>query len=80
MAKIINFKTKNNQAVDFLKEAIKIVEEENIDNVLIAFKSKGDEPCVMTGYCNLDMGGKQELIGHLQIDVIKDMINQNYVT
>ena len=61
------------------------VKENNIDNVLIAFKLRQkdnaqDVPHIMTGYCNLDMTEKQELIGHIQVDVIDDMIKQNYLT
>lgn len=80
MARIINFKNKNNQVKDFLEEAKNIVEKENIDNVMIAFKLKNGEDCVMTGYCNLSMGEKQELLGHIQVDIVKDMIEHNYIT
>ena len=79
MAKIINFKSTNSQVIDFLKEAIDIVKDKNIDNVLISFKVK-DDNSIMTGYCNLDMGEKQELVSHIQIDIVRDMINQNYIT
>lgn len=79
MPKIIKFKTENDRVVEFLEELIKEVKTHNIDNVLVACKDiKGE--AIFTGYCNLSMGEKQELLGHIQIDIVKDMINQNYVT
>lgn len=79
MPKIIKFKTENDRVVEFLEELIKEVKTHNINNVLVACKDiKGE--AILTGYCNLSMGEKQELLGHIQIDIVKDMINQNYVT
>ena len=81
MGKIIKLKSKQENVLDFLQDAIEKVKENNIDNVLL--KQKGDKqdvPYVMTGYCNLDMMEKQELLGHIQIDIVDDMIKQNYLT
>ena len=85
MGKIIKLKSKQENVLGFLQDAIEKVKENNIDNVLIAFKlkqkdDKQDVPYVMTGYCNLDMMEKQELLGHIQIDIVDDMIKQNYLT
>lgn len=80
MGKIIKLKNKSDDVVGFLKDAINKVKENNIDNVLIAFKLKQEDAYIMTGYCNLDMGEKQEILGHVQADIINDMIKQNYIT
>lgn len=80
MGKIIKLKTKNDNAIEFLEEAIEIAKKENVDNLMIAFKLKQENANVMTGYCNLNMAEKQELLGHIQVDIIKDMIEQNYIT
>lgn len=80
MSNIIKLRTKNDNVIDFLEEAIDIVKKENVDNVMIAFKLKQDDANIMTGYCNLNMGEKQELLGHIQVDIVNDMIKQNYIT
>ena len=77
MSKIIKFKSKSDIAVEFLEMVIQEVKEGHIDNILIASKDKINKN-VLTGYCNLDEGEKHELIGHLQVDVIRDMIDRNY--
>lgn len=80
MSNIIKLRTKSDNVLDFLEEAIDIVKKENVDNIMIAFKLKQEDSNVMTGYCNLNMGEKQELLGHIQVDIVKDMIEQNYIT
>ncbi len=77
MSKIIKFKSKSDIAVEFLEMVIQEVKEGHLDNILIASKDKINKN-VLTGYCNLDEGEKHELIGHLQVDVIRDMIDRNY--
>lgn len=79
MGKIIRLKNKSDDVVNFLEQAISEVKKDNIDNVLIAFKLRQEDAYVMTGYCNLDMCEKQELLGHIQVDIVKDMIKQNYI-
>lgn len=80
MGKILRFNSKTDNVIEFLTDAINKVKEYNIDNVLIAFKLKQEDSYIMTGYCNLEMGEKQELLGHIQVDIINDMIKQNYIT
>ena len=79
MGKIIKFKSKSDNAVDFLKDALEKAKEYKVDNVMIAFKLRQEDAYIMTGYCNLDMAEKQELVGHIQVDIINDMIKQNYI-
>lgn len=79
MSNIIKFKSKSDNVVEFLEDAIDKVKENNIDNAMIAFKLKQEDAYIMTGYCNLSMGEKQELLGHIQVDIVNDMIKQNYI-
>lgn len=79
MGKIIRFSSKNDNVIKFLEEAIENAKEYGVDNALVAFKLKQEDAYIMTGYCNLDMGEKQEILGHIQVDIINDMIKQNYV-
>lgn len=78
MDNIIQFKSKHDKVLDFLEEVKKELEENNIDNLLIACKdNKGG---TITGYCNLSIAGRQELMAHVQVDIIDKIIQQNYVT
>lgn len=79
-AKIIKFKSKTDNVISFLEDAKEKVKEYEVDNVLIAMKLKNQENYVLTGYHNLNMAEKQELIGHIQVDIVNDMIQQNYIT
>lgn len=80
MGNIIKFKTKATKSMEeFLDNVKKQVLEENIDNMILVCKC--DDGTILTGYTgNLDWGKKQELVGHIQMDIINDMIRANYVT
>lgn len=79
MGKIIRLKNKSDDVVNFLEDAISKVKENNIDNVMIAFKLRHEDAYIMTGYYNLDFSEKQELVGHIQVDIVNDMIRENYI-
>ena len=79
MGKIIKLKSNQENVIEFLEDAIVQARKYNADNVMIAFKLRQEDQYVMTGYCNLDTCEKQELIGHIQIDIIDDMIRGNYL-
>lgn len=73
MAKIIRLKRSDNVEL-FLYEVIGMAEEGEIDNVMIAAKLKSGE--VVTGFYGLDVGDRQELISHQQIDVTREVVEQ----
>lgn len=79
MGKIIRLKSKQENVIEFLEDAIVQARKYNADNVMIAFKLKQEDAYIMTGYCNLDMGEKQELLGHIQVDIVNDMIRRDYL-
>ena len=79
MSKIINFNVKTNNVIYFLEDLKREIEERNIDNIMIACKDKRENE-VLTGYVHLETAEKQELLGHIQVDVIDEMIKANYVT
>ena len=79
MPKIIQFKTQKDNVKDFIEEIKEEVEKNDIDNMIFASKLK--DGTVVTGYTNnLDLGTKQELLGHIQVDIVNQMIQENYVT
>lgn len=78
MGKIVKFKTQKENVKDFLDEVKEEVDNLEINNLIIASKLK--DGTVITGYTkNLDMGEKQELLGHIQADIINEMIRINYI-
>lgn len=78
MEKIIKFRTQKEKVKEFLNEVKEEVDNLEIDNMIIASKLK--DGTVITGYTkNLDMGMKQELLGHIQADIINEMIQINYI-
>lgn len=77
MAKIIHFSQPNDVSLkEYIQETKQILEEEGVDNLLIAAKLKDGR--VITGYYHCDFGSRQELLGHIQCDVIDQMIQANY--
>lgn len=77
--KILKFKTKSDDVVDFLEEAKNHAVTHGIDNVMILMKLKGEDSHVLAGYCNLNVFEKQELMSHIQVDIMRDYIEANYI-
>ena len=77
MSKIIKFRTKVDNTLDFLQMLEFEVANLEIDNMMVACKCK--DGSILTGYTkNLDHGTKMELKSHIEMDLIKEMINDNY--
>lgn len=77
MGKIIKFRTKVDNTLDFLRMLEFEVANLEIDNMMVACKCK--DGSILTGYTkNLDYGTKMELKSHIEMDLIKEMINDNY--
>lgn len=79
MGKIIKLKTQTDNVLEMIDELKNIITKNHIDNLMIACKDE-NEKYVYTGYAGLDQAEKQELLGHIQVDIVRDMINRNYVT
>jgi len=76
LAKIIHFPQSNARSPnDFLTETFDIAKEEEIESIVVSFKLKNGE--VMTGYFNADFGTRQEICGHIQCDIVDQMILAN---
>lgn len=76
MAKIIHFpKSDAERPIDFMAETLDTVKEREVESIVIACKMKDGE--VMTGYFNADFGTRQEICGHIQCDIIDQMILSN---
>jgi hypothetical protein len=76
MAKIIHFpQTESYDAADFLEESKDIFKAHEVESVVVICKCKDGE--WLTGYHNCDFGTKNEALGHLQADIIDQMIMAN---
>jgi hypothetical protein len=78
MADIIRFPRPDDEydsTRDFLQDTILRLEEEGVESVLIAGKTKDGQ--VITGYYKCNFGLRQELCGHIQCDIIDQMIRAN---
>lgn len=76
MVKILHFpKSNTDTPIEFIEETKGIVSGEDVISVLVAFKLS--DGTVMTGYHKCDFGTRQELVGHIQCDIIDQMILAN---
>ena len=78
--KIYRLKTRNDNVLEFVKDLENKVREDGIENLMVACKGKKNDEYVITGYCNLGSIEKQELVSHIQIDIVDEMINKKYTT
>ena len=74
--KILRYVSKQDEIIEYLEKIMKDVREKNIDNFMICFKDKKNKE-MCTGYYNLDMGQRMECVGHIQADIIDQMISEN---
>ena len=73
MSKIVPFRTRTDNVVQFLDEIKEEVANNKIENVLIGCKCSDGE--VMVGFTkNLDYGEMQEIISHLQTNLTVRML------
>jgi hypothetical protein len=78
MSKIVPFRTHTDNVLEFLDEVKEGIEENKIENVLIGCKSSDGD--VMVGFTkNLDYGEMQEIISHLQTNLILRMLKEGDV-
>ena len=78
MANIIRFPMPGDEYANmpaFMQDSINILLEQGAESVLIAGKTKDGQ--VITGYYKCDFGLRQELCGHIQCDIIDQMIRSN---
>ena len=78
MAKIIHFPDNRDEyasVTEFLYDTIRVMQDEGAVSCLVAAKTESG--VVVTGYHNCDFGARQELNGHIQCDIIDQMIRSN---
>ena len=73
MSKIIEFRSKNKNTLEFVDEFKDLIEEENLENLVVGCKTPKGE--VLIGYThNLDYGTIQEIVSHMQTHLIMRMM------
>ncbi len=79
MAKIIRFPSENQNMVDELEKIIELAKQGNIKNYVFAAELQGeDEGVVATAYFNADLGTRQLLNSHIQVDIMAGMVEVNF--
>ena len=77
MAKIIHFPSLKNEDTpeEFMLDTIETIKEMEAETIIIAAKNK--EGYWVTGYLNADWATRNEALGHIQADIIDQMILSN---
>lgn len=77
MAKIIHFPSPKNEDTpeEFMLDTIETIKEMEAETIIIAVKNK--EGYWVTGYLNADWATRNEALGHIQADIIDQMILSN---
>ena len=77
MAKIIHFPSPKNEDTpeEFMLDTIETIKEMEAETIIIAAKNK--EGYWVTGYLNADWATRNEALGHIQADIIDQMILSN---
>lgn len=76
MAQIKNFKSKKEKIKDWLNDAVDNILQDGYDKIIIGCTSE-KSPIVLTAYYGCDVGDKQVLNSHIQIDIIDQTIKAN---
>lgn len=79
MAKVVRLfneeEQKQEELVKHIKELLIAAKNGEIKNVVIA--AEANDGNVLTGYCNLDVGEKQYMLGHIQSDINFQIVEAN---
>jgi hypothetical protein len=75
MGKIIRFKTPQDNMIETLEFILGEAKNGNIQS--FAFAAKLTDGTIGTSYFNADVGTKQELLGHIQVDIMYQVMEAN---
>lgn len=79
MAKVVRLfnaeDAKQEALVQHIEELLVAAKKGEIKNFLVS--AEGTDGTVLTGYCNLDVGEKQYMLGHIQVDINFQVIQSN---
>lgn len=75
MSKIVRFKTPQDSTIESLEYILDQAKQGNILN--FAFAANLTDGNIATSYAHADVGTKQVLIGHMQADVMYQVVQAN---
>lgn len=75
MAKIVRLKTPQDNMIESIEYILQQVKEGNIQS--FAFAAKCADGNIATSYFNADVGTKQELNAHIQVDIMYQVMESN---
>lgn len=75
MSKIIRFKTKQDDIIKALEGLLQIAKQEEITSFV--FAAKCPDGSVATSWAEADVGTRNELVSHLQVDVMYAVVEAN---
>lgn len=79
MSKIVRLFNQQEKAqeklVKHIEEFLEMAKKGEITNFLVT--AQNIDGTVMTGYCNLDIGEKQYMLSHVQVDVNYEVVRAN---
>jgi hypothetical protein len=75
MAKVIRLKTPQDNVVENLERILEMAKKGEITGFVLAAKCPNGE--VATSWANTDVGERNELVSHLQIDVMYAVVEAN---
>lgn len=74
MAKIVRLKTPQNSVVEALEFLLERAKQGEIESFIFAAKKDG---VIATSWANADVGVRQELVSHSQVDVMYAVVESN---
>jgi hypothetical protein len=75
MAQIIHFRTPHDDVVELLETILQQTKNGEIEGFVIAAQMKNGE--IASGWAGLDIGARQNLVSHLQIDLMYHVVKVN---
>ena len=66
---------KKEALVEHIEDLLQAAKNGELKNILVAAENHNDE--IITGYCNLDIGEKQYMLGHIQVDINFEIVKAN---
>lgn len=75
MAKIVRFKTKQDSVVEALEELLERANNGEIGEFV--FAAQCPDGCIATSWSRADVGKRNELVSHLQIDIMYSVMAAN---
>ena len=75
MSKIVRLKTPQNNVIEALETILEMAKQGEALNFV--FAAKCPDGNVATSWCNADVGTRNELVAHLQMDIMMAVVEAN---